>query len=290
MDALIRDLLRRRSAGSGRGPSLPDPTRVRFAPWPRRVARSRPTTSVLGRTPRSPSSGRGGPPRVPARAAGLFDGGGQPDELTALAQEVGTRVQAIAPLAFETGPGRVARHMLVVSPAGDPELREVAERWLAAAPQPDAAFEYATWRQPVPDAEQLVVEYGEWPVALGEAAVVVVERRRQGPRRGLPSPVRPDARRGPRPAHVPVPGRPARRTGGRGADRRGRLDPDPRARGDPVHRARRGRGAAARRAAGLARPARLPAPSRRAPPRHPPREPMAWVPCARPVDADARSA
>jgi hypothetical protein len=109
------------------------------------------------------------------RAAGLFDGGGQPDELTALAQEVGTRVQAIAPLAFETGPGRSARHMLVVSPAGDPELREVAERWLAAAPQPDAAFEYATWRQPVPDAEQLVVEYGEWPVALGEAAVVVVE-------------------------------------------------------------------------------------------------------------------
>ena len=109
------------------------------------------------------------------RAAGLFDGGGRPDDLTALAQEVGTRVQAIAPLAFETGPGRGARHMLVVSPAGDPDLREVAERWLAAAPDVDAAFEYATWRQPVPDAEQLVVEYGEWPVALGEASVVVAE-------------------------------------------------------------------------------------------------------------------
>lgn len=110
-----------------------------------------------------------------ARAARLFDGEGRPDELSALAEDVGARVQAIAPLAFETGPGRVARHTLVVTPAGDPGLRDVAERWLAAAPAADDAFEFATWRQPVADAAALVIEYGTTPVALGEAAVVIVE-------------------------------------------------------------------------------------------------------------------
>ncbi|MCB2178111.1 MAG: hypothetical protein KQH57_20070, partial [Actinomycetales bacterium] len=91
------------------------------------------------------------------------------------AEDVGARVQAIAPLAFETGPGRAARHTLVVTPAGDPDLRDVAERWLAAAPEVDDAFEFATWRQPVADAEALVLEYGTTPVALGEAAAVIVE-------------------------------------------------------------------------------------------------------------------
>lgn len=110
-----------------------------------------------------------------ARAAQLFDGEGQPDELSALAEDVGARVQAIAPLAFETGPGRGARHMLVVTPAGDPDLRDVAERWLAAAPAAGDAFEFATWRQPVADAAALVLEYGATPVALGEAAAVIVE-------------------------------------------------------------------------------------------------------------------
>ncbi|MCV2392938.1 hypothetical protein OEB99_01330 [Actinotalea sp. M2MS4P-6] len=108
-------------------------------------------------------------------AARLFDGDGDPDELNALADDLTARVTAIADLAFETGQGRVARHMLVVTAAGDPDLRDVAARWLAAAPAPDDAFEYATGRQPVPDAEHLVIELGEWPVALGEAAVALTE-------------------------------------------------------------------------------------------------------------------
>lgn len=105
-----------------------------------------------------------------ARAARLFDGGGAPEELDALAEDLGARVQAIAPLAFETGAGRAARHLLVVTAAGNPELREVTRRWLDAAPAPDDAFEYAIWRQPVQGAVDLVIEYGDWPVALGEAA------------------------------------------------------------------------------------------------------------------------
>lgn len=108
------------------------------------------------------------------RAARLFDGGGSPEELEALAQDVGARVEAIGPLAFETGAGRSARHVLVLTAAGDPDLREVTRRWLAAAPAADDAFEYAIWRQPVPEAGALVIEYGEWPVALGEAAARLV--------------------------------------------------------------------------------------------------------------------
>lgn len=109
-----------------------------------------------------------------ARAARQFDGQGDSRELSALAKEIGDRVQAIAALAFETGQGGTARHMLVVTAAGDPDLRQVAERWLAAAPPADDAFEYAVWRQPVAGAADLVIEYADRPVALGEAAARVV--------------------------------------------------------------------------------------------------------------------
>lgn len=68
-------------------------------------------------------------------------------------------VQAIDPgLAWELGPGQVAEHVLVVSPAGDPALRPSARRWLREAPAPDTVWEYADSRQPDPGVDQVVLE------------------------------------------------------------------------------------------------------------------------------------
>ena len=106
-----------------------------------------------------------------ARATVMFDDGGASGDLTGLAEEIGDRVQRIADLAFETGAGRGARHDLVVSAGGDPDLRDVADRWLAAAPAADDAFEYASWRQPSVDAAGLRIQYGPHDVALADATV-----------------------------------------------------------------------------------------------------------------------
>jgi hypothetical protein len=63
------------------------------------------------------------------------------------------RVSAIDPgLEWEFGPGREARHVLVVSSGGDPALRALAERWRRAGPPNDAIFEYASARRPDPAA------------------------------------------------------------------------------------------------------------------------------------------
>ncbi|GHJ47426.1 hypothetical protein Cs7R123_47680 [Catellatospora sp. TT07R-123] len=59
------------------------------------------------------------------------------------AAELGDLVNAIDPaLEFELTPGTTATHALVVTPAGRPELRAAAARWLAAAPAADAVWEY----------------------------------------------------------------------------------------------------------------------------------------------------
>ena len=49
-------------------------------------------------------------------------------------------------LSWELGPGGTSEHVLVVTAAGDPQLRSVARRWLLAAPAPDAVWEYADSR------------------------------------------------------------------------------------------------------------------------------------------------
>lgn len=60
-------------------------------------------------------------------------------------------------LAWEFAPGRVAKHALCVSPEGNPEIRPAALRWLAAAPPPDATWEYHASRQPSPTLLQLEI-------------------------------------------------------------------------------------------------------------------------------------
>ena len=65
---------------------------------------------------------------------------GQWDELAA---EMSVRVHAIDPdLDWELGPGRQAVHALNLAPRGDTALRRITERWLAAAPTADEAWEF----------------------------------------------------------------------------------------------------------------------------------------------------
>ncbi len=67
-------------------------------------------------------------------------------------EDVASRVAAIAPgLAWEFNRGSESMHLLVVTAEGDPELRSVARRWLAAAPEPDIYWSYADSRQPTAD-------------------------------------------------------------------------------------------------------------------------------------------
>lgn len=105
-----------------------------------------------------------------AQATAAFDGDG---DVRALGEQLAARVHAIDPgLAFETGAGRTARHVLVVTAAGDRELRGAADRWLAAAPAPDATFEYDAWRRPVPDPDALAIDLGDGAVDVASMLAV----------------------------------------------------------------------------------------------------------------------
>lgn len=66
-----------------------------------------------------------------------------------LIDELRAQVAAIdRGLAWELAPGTSARHALVVSPGGDPELRATAERWRRSAPPADEVWEYHAARPP----------------------------------------------------------------------------------------------------------------------------------------------
>lgn len=96
-----------------------------------------------------------------AATAEVFDADEPSDEAL---QEIGDKVGGFAEdlgLGFESGPGRAARHVLVFTPAGDPELADVADRWLAAAPAADEAFEYDNRRRAVEDPESVGIAFGE---------------------------------------------------------------------------------------------------------------------------------
>ena len=105
------------------------------------------------------------------KATATFDGAGE--DIQRLGADIARRVDAIDPgLAFETGAGSSARHMCVVTAAGDPDLRDVARRWLSAAPVPDDAFEYADVRQPVREPAGVRIVFGGAEVDLASAVVL----------------------------------------------------------------------------------------------------------------------
>lgn len=93
-------------------------------------------------------------------------------------EQLGQHVVAIAPgLGWDLAAGTSSKHLLVVSPEGDPAIHATARRWLRAAPPPDEVWEYADSRQPAADLDGLRLEVDSEPLALGE---VVLAARREG--------------------------------------------------------------------------------------------------------------
>lgn len=110
-----------------------------------------------------------------AQAAATFDHE-DGESVRRLGAVLAERIHAVDPeLSFETGSGRTARHVLVVTAAGNPGLRDVARRWLDAAPAADDAFEYAGFRRAVADPSGVAIGLDEHrTVDLASATVVTV--------------------------------------------------------------------------------------------------------------------
>lgn len=70
------------------------------------------------------------------------------EDAAALDELIGPAVTALDPsLTWEIAPGKAAVHALVVSAAGNPELRSFAHRWALAAPPADEFWEFRPSRQ-----------------------------------------------------------------------------------------------------------------------------------------------
>lgn len=83
--------------------------------------------------------------------------------------EMDTRVNAMHPdLAWELAPGARAEHALVVTSAGVPELRRLAERWYQQAPAVSSMWEYHPARQASPSSLKAVLELGGQKLRLAE--------------------------------------------------------------------------------------------------------------------------
>ena len=79
------------------------------------------------------------------------------------------RVKAMHPdLAWELAPGGRAEHALVITAAGVPELRRLAERWYQHAPAVGAVWEYHPARQASPSSLANVLEFGDQKLNLAE--------------------------------------------------------------------------------------------------------------------------
>jgi hypothetical protein len=88
-------------------------------------------------------------------AFGAFDG------------EMNARVEAIhADLAWELMPGRQAEHALVVTAAGVPGRRRIAERWFRDAPPADETWEYHPARQASPSSRMVMADLNGWKLDL----------------------------------------------------------------------------------------------------------------------------
>lgn len=97
-------------------------------------------------------------PTARPRVEQAIDGGTWPDGLVA---DLNARVRAIDPdLEWEFGRGTSARHVLVVTAAGNRSLRAVAERWWRAGPPSDDTFEFAAARRPSLDAAEGTLTFG----------------------------------------------------------------------------------------------------------------------------------
>ncbi|MEU6784511.1 DUF695 domain-containing protein [Nonomuraea angiospora] len=88
-------------------------------------------------------------------------------DVEGLEERLAPAVAAIHPgLVWEVAPGKEAAHALVVTAAGDPELRSLAHRWAKAAPPSDMLWEYHPSRQANPQAMELTLDVGGFEFAL----------------------------------------------------------------------------------------------------------------------------
>jgi hypothetical protein len=82
-----------------------------------------------------------------AGLAGPADQAISSGQAESLLGELSALVNAVHPgLSWELAPGSSSRHTLVVTAAGDPQLRATARRWLRAAPAADSVWSYADTR------------------------------------------------------------------------------------------------------------------------------------------------
>ncbi|MFI6479807.1 DUF695 domain-containing protein [Nonomuraea sp. NPDC050663] len=82
-------------------------------------------------------------------------------EAEGLSEVLAPAVAAIDPgLVYEIAPGRSAAHALVVTAAGDAELRSLAHRWAKAAPPSDFLWEFFPSRQANPRALETALDVG----------------------------------------------------------------------------------------------------------------------------------
>ncbi|WP_336205959.1 DUF695 domain-containing protein [Nonomuraea sp. LPB2021202275-12-8] len=69
-------------------------------------------------------------------------------------------------LVWEVAPGRNAAHALVVTAAGDAELRSLAHRWARGAPPADMLWEFHPSRQANPQAAEITLDVGGFAFGL----------------------------------------------------------------------------------------------------------------------------
>lgn len=86
------------------------------------------------------------------------------DELTDAVHRVDDR------LAWELAPGEISDHQLIVTAEGDPDVRPLARRLVAAAPEADAAWSYSDMRPPRDLGGGLLI--GDRELIYGEATFV----------------------------------------------------------------------------------------------------------------------
>lgn len=81
-----------------------------------------------------------------------------------VSDQISRAVEGVHPeLAWELSGGDVSEHVLVVTAAGNPDLRAEARRWLLAAPAADETWSYADFRPPVEDPEGIRLSSGNGP-------------------------------------------------------------------------------------------------------------------------------
>jgi hypothetical protein len=75
-----------------------------------------------------------------------------------LVDEISRAVNGIDPrMAWQLAPGQTATHAFCISPEGNAELRQVAIRWLAAAPPADGTWEYHASKPAAPQLTALEI-------------------------------------------------------------------------------------------------------------------------------------